>query len=294
MLRSNSWLLALPLAAVPFLSGCGPKKTGEFTTPPDSRVAESSRPAELNASIQDIRAGRCADAEARMQAWLEDKNNLLSPFRPEGHYLLGQAQFGQGKYKEAKVNLDLAEDKARDRTTKALAQFARADCNYALGKYSLAIDQYMWIEQFYRDVTAVPHDELLFKLGMTNKKLEFTETADYWFNKVIELYATGKYAEQAKLEHSKLGPGETGEPKYYTLEVGAFSDEKKALTEAEIFRQKGYRDVRVEPYTITGNPYYGVYVGRYFNKNDAKRAKEDAELSGLTASIKPGTMAWPK
>jgi septal ring-binding cell division protein DamX len=37
-----------------------------------------------------------------------------------------------------------------------------------------------------------------------------------------------------------------------------------------VFADLGYRDVRVEPYTITGNPYYGVYVGKYFNKNDAK------------------------
>lgn len=294
MTRTASWLVALPLAALPFVTGCGPKKTGEFTTPTDVRQAHASRPEALNLAISEIKANRGAEAEARMKVWLEDENNVLSPHRPEGHYLLGQAQFIQGKYKEAKISHDLAEDRAKDRTTKALAQFARADCNYKLEKYALCIDQYMWLEQFYRDVTAVPHDELLFKLGMANKQLGFTETADYWFHRVIELYANGPYAADAKLQHSKLGGGESGEPKFYTLEVGQYNDEKKALAEAEVYRQKGYREVRVEQSTLMGNTYYSVYVGKYFNKIEAKRAQEDAEMSGLTASIKPGFMNWPK
>ncbi|MCW8131242.1 MAG: SPOR domain-containing protein [Planctomycetota bacterium] len=294
MPRHASWLLTLPLAALPFVTGCGPKKTSEFTTKPSETQANALRPADFNFAIQDIKANRGAEAETRMKAWLDQDDNVLSPDRPEAFYLLGQAQFIQGKYKEAKVSHDIAEDRAKDRTVKALAQFARAECNYELEKYSLAIDQYMWIEQFYRDVMAVPQDEVLYKLGMSNKKLGFTDTADYWFHRVVELYAGSKLADEAKRQHSKLGAGENGDPKYYSLEVATFTKEDKANAEADVYRQKGYANVRVEPYTKMGNQYYGVMLGRYFNKMDAKRAQEDAELAGMSASIRPGWYAWPK
>lgn len=294
MTRSVSWMVAIPLAALPLLSGCGPTKTSEFTTQPSEKQAQSLRPADFNAAIQEIKANRGAEAETRMKAWLDREDTVLSADRPEGFYLLGQAQFIQGKYKEAKVSHDIAEDRAKDRTVKALAQFARAECNYELEKYSLAIDQYMWIEQFYRDVMAVPQDEVLYKLGMSNKKLGFTDTADYWFHRVVELYADSKLAEDAKRQHSKLGADENGDPKYYSLEVASFTNEEKANTEAEVYKKKGYASVRVEPYTKMGTQYYGVMVGKYFNKMDAKRAQEDAELSGMSASIRPGWYNWPK
>ena len=100
----------------------------------------------------------------------------------------------------------LAIDSAGDRTLKALAMLGRANCNLAMQKYSLASRQYHWLETMYRDVKAVPQDEVLFKLGLATKKAGCPETADYWFKQVIELYATGPYAAQAKLQHSKYNP----------------------------------------------------------------------------------------
>lgn len=287
--RTRIMALALPMALALLAAGCGGKKTAEL---PAQNLTPPQRPEALKTAADQIRAGQGAAAEQTATAWLAQHKG--DPFEAEGHYLAGQAQFAQGKYQAAKESQDFAVDLAPERTTKALAMLARADCNFQMGNYHLASRQYHWLEELYRDVTAVPNDEVLFKLGMSAKMAGFPETADYWFDKVVELHATGTYAAEARRQHSKLGPAESGEPTYYTLELASFGDESKALAEAETYRQKGYRDVQVQKTSMLGTTYYAIHVGKYFNKLDANQAKEDAELAGLNPAIRPGVINVPK
>ena len=290
LLSSRTFLTSAALLILP--AGCPGGRSASFTTPVDTKAAQAARPEALNQATLEIRAGQGAHAQARVQAWLNA--NASSPYRAEGFYLLGQAQFTQKDFQAAKASHDQALDLTQDRTTKALAMLGRADCNYELTKFHEASRQYHWLEEMYRDVTAVPHDELLFKLGLCAKKVGLSETADYWFNRVVELYGTGTYAAEARRMNSKLGPGATGEATFYSLEMASFGDEAKALQEAETYRAKGYSDVKVEAFQMLGTTYYSVQVGRFTNRNDAKRAKEDAELAGLSASIRPALIHIPR
>jgi hypothetical protein len=186
--------------------------------------------------------------------------------------------------------LELAIDNTNDRTLKALAMLGRADCNLAMEKYTLASRQYHWIETMCRDVKAIPQDEVMYKLGLACKRGGFPETADYWFNQVVELYATGPYAADAKRENSKYNPAADAaeeKPLVYSLEMKSFSDEAKANAEADKLRAKGYRDVEVIATTRNSDPLYEVHCGKFFNKNDAKRAKVDCDLAGIPATIRP-------
>jgi hypothetical protein len=202
--------------------------------------------------------------------------------------MLGQAFAKQGDYEEGKSHLELAIDNTNDRTLKALAMMGRADCNLAMEKYSLASRQYHWLETMCRDVKALPQDEVMYKLGLATKRAGFPDTADYWFNQVIELYATGPYAADARRENSKYNPTDPDEkPLIYSLELKSFSDEAKANAEADKLRAKGYRDVEVIATTINSFPTFEVHCGKFTNKNDAKRAKVDCELAGIPATIRP-------
>jgi TolA-binding protein len=287
---------SLPLIVVlGLLAGCDKDKDQAAATRAetvDLAAPAAGRPAALAQAEKQVRAGQTAEAETGLRGWLNA--NPDSPYRAEGWYLLGQALFARKDFKGAKQCHEQAIKGPADRSLKALAMFARADCNYELGDYRVASRQYHWLEQFYRDVTAVPHDELLFKLGMCARLAGFPETADYWFNKVIELYATGKYAAEARRLNSQLGPGKTGEPTYYSLEVASYPDEQKALAEAQAFREKGYREVTVQKVDMLGTAYYCVNIGKYFNRNEALRAKQDAEFAGITASLRPGFISIPK
>ncbi|HEY3324444.1 MAG TPA: tetratricopeptide repeat protein [Planctomycetota bacterium] len=247
-------------------------------------TARSPRPEALSAAADDIRGGRPAEAQKRVEGFLEQEPKSL--YAPEAKYLLGQSIAAQGEHEKAKKVLDDAIDNTEDRTLKALAMLGRADCNLAMGKFSLASRQYHWLETMYRDVKAVPQDEVMYKLGMSCKKAGFTETADYWFNQVVNLYSTGPYFEKAKMENSKFTPPEPGAaPRIYTLEVSQFAKKEKAESEAAIMREKGYRDVQVVETTQNSFPVYQVHIGKFANESDAIRAQTDAELAGL--KVKP-------
>jgi TolA-binding protein len=275
---------AFCVALVLVLSGCDDRDdkapVASFTAP---------RPDVLSLAASEIKAGKGADAQKRLDAFLEQERE--SAYRPEAMYLLGQALAAQGQYKEAKEQLDTAVDKAEDRNLKALAMLGRADCNMALQKFHLASRQYHWIETMYRDVKAIPQDELMYKLGLATKQAGFPETADYWFRQVIELYATGPFVELAKAQHTKFAPAAPdAKPLVYTLEVSSFAKKEDAEAEAAALRAKEYRDVQVIATTINSNPIYEVHIGKFVNKSDALRAQTDAELAGLGATIRPRTI----
>jgi len=273
---------ALLLCALP---GCDPdREDGQAAA---SAVAPAPRPEALALAISEIKSGKSADAQKRLEVFLAQEQK--SVYRPEALYLLGQSLAGQGQYAEGKNTLDEAISATEDRALKALAMLGRADCNMAMQKYSLASRQYHWLEMMYRDVKAVPQDELMYKLGLACKKAGSQETADYWFKQVIDLYATGPYFSQAKAQHSKYSPADPDEkPRVYSLEVSEFGDQQKADAEAAILREKGYRDVQVIATTRNSLPCYEVHVGKFGNKSDALRAQTDAELAGLSATIRPG------
>jgi len=251
-----------------------------------SAVAPAPRPEALSLAISEIKSGKAADAQKRLEAFLAQEQK--SVYKPEALYLLGQSLAAQGQYAEGKNKLDETIGATEDRTLKALAMLGRADCNMAMQKFSLASRQYHWLETMYRDVKAVPQDELMYKLGLACKKAGFQETADYWFKQVIDLYATGPWFLEAKAQHSKYTPADPDEkPRVYTLEVNSFGDQKKAEAEAATLREKGYRDVQVIASTRNSLPCYEVHIGKFGNKSDALRAQTDAELAGLSVTLRP-------
>jgi TolA-binding protein len=248
--------------------------------------AEAVRPAELTTATEEIRSNRLVEAQLHLESFI--KENPKNAYTPEALYLLGQTQAAQGQHEAGKKALEEAMDRTKDRTLKALAMLGRADCNMAMGKFQLASRQYHWLENMYRDVKALPQDEVMFKCGMASKKAGFDETADYWFKQVIENYATGSFAEKAKQNHTAYAPKDPNqEPRVYTLQVSTFATAKKAESEADILRSKNYRDVQVVESTRNAEPVWEVHVGKFGNKNDAARAQTDAELAGLPTTLRP-------
>ena len=249
--------------------------------------SDGARPETLVRGEMAIRQGRFPQAEELLSVWVA--KNGGSPYRSEGLYLLGQSQYYQQKYNDSKKSQDDALDSKPDHVLKALEMFARADCNMKLKNFGKASRQYHWIEQFYRDVRAVPHDELMFKLGVASKLEGFPEWANYWFNKVVELYATSPYAAEARKLNTELN-GEKGDPKFYSLSTGYYTSEKQAQSEAEGFRAKGYKDVEVKTFGFSDSTYYEVHLGKFFNKLDAQVAREDADMAGVKTSVSPFTI----
>jgi len=287
--RFHSLLLVGSFLLVPLIGMTVSSAEGQETKAEAVDVQLPTRPDALMQAETKIRAGQAREAETELRGWLAAQPD--SPYVPEAHYLLGQARFVQEDYAGAKFFHDKVLDRKKlDRNLKALALFGRAECNYHMSSYHKASRQYHWLETFYRDVRAVPHDELLFKLGMATRKAGFEETANYWFNKTVELYATSPWGQRAREMNTKLNGSKDGNPTWYALEVGKYDDEAKALADAEELRKKGYADVKVEEVKSINN-YYRLTVGRFFNRNEALRAQEDADMAGLDTSIHPGLLS---
>jgi len=220
-----------------------------------------------------------------------------SPFRPEAHYICGQALAAQGQFEDGKEHLEITIDKTGDRNLKALAMLGRADCNMGMSKYSLASRQYHWLQIHYKDVKPLAQDEVMFKLGLAAKKADNRDWADYWFNQVNELYHTGPYAERARQENSHFNPPPDKKevPLVYTLEAYEFTNREKAEDAATVLRSKGYRDVEVINVTrFKTADTYQVHVGKFTSKAEAGRAQVDAKLAGLSTSLRPGSLETSK
>jgi hypothetical protein len=218
-----------------------------------------------------------------------DNGGIVDDETWEQRLVKAQIMVEQGGYKEAKERFEAIIKSNVSRSIDGRAKIGRADCNYGLGKYSLASRQYHWVEQFYRDVPDVKQDEVMYKLGMACKKAEAIDLADYWFGQVIEFYATGAYAEKARVEHSGLAlTGNVETP--YTVEVGSFTTEKKAREFADKLEADGYEQVAVVPTTAMGFSYWDVHVGRYRTKLEAKQKENEMIVAGLGAAVRPAAI----
>ena len=252
----------------------------------DEGQAAGPRPVEIESAYGEVQSGNAASAQQHMESYLVAEPQK-SPHRAEAHFVLGQALVAQGRFEDGKKQFDAATE-TDDRTLKGMAMLRRADCNMSMQKYPLATSQYHWLDTMYRDVKGIPQDEVLFKLGMATKKSGFPDTANYWFNQVINLYATGKYAEDAKRENTRYTPTNPDtKPLVYSLKVSEFTSRERADTDADAFRAKGYKDVEVVDTTRNSFSCFEVHVGKFENKIDAVRAQTDAELAGLNPSIRP-------
>jgi len=253
------------------------------TTVHAAQDVKGARPAELSQSIADIQSHRAANAARRLVDWINA--NKEHPARPEAWYLLGQAQQALGDFDAARESHDEAQSTANDRTLKALATFALGEDKYQLKRYNGAASEWESVEHKYRDVAAIPMDELFFKLGMAYKKDGQVESADTWFSRVLDYYGSSKYASLARAEHSRLR--DEDRVGYFRLEVAQFGKEREAQKDAVAWRKKGYFNVQVREQNPGDDATYSVEVGQYVNRTDAERAQEDLSIMGVDSKVLP-------
>ncbi|MEI6232546.1 MAG: SPOR domain-containing protein [Planctomycetota bacterium] len=283
------------LTALILLPGCDSQEERRieasqkyFSYKNEDASPSSTRPGQITQAYSELQGGQHSQAFTTANSFAE--SNPENPYRYEALYIAGQALAGQGQFQQGKDRLEVVIDKTKDRNLKALAMLGRADCNMGMEKYSLASRQYHWIQVNYKEVKALQQDEVMFKLGLASKKANNIEWADYWFNQVNELYHTGPYAERARQENSRFTPppDKNAKPLQYYLEAYEYSRVEKAEESATMLRSKGYRDVEVVPTTRNTKPVYEVRVGKFLNRAAAGRAQVDAELAGLSTSVRPG------
>jgi TolA-binding protein len=281
-------LFAMFLALL-LLQGCDKDNDGRIDASAQY-VGDAARPVEIVQAYTELQSGRPAQAYAMAQGFMDSHPG--SPYRSEANYVAGRALADQGQFEQGKERLESVIDKTNDRSLKALAMLGRADCNMGMEKYALASRQYHWIEFKYKDVKALRHDEVMFKLGLAAKKANNQDWADYWFNQVNELYNTSPYAERARQESSRFTPAafKPEKPLVFFLQANVFDKSERAEEAAAALRSKGYRDVEVVPSTRSSMPVYELHVGKFMSRAEAGRAQVDAQLAGLSTSVRPGTV----
>jgi cell division protein FtsN len=106
------------------------------------------------------------------------------------------------------------------------------------------------------------------------------------------MYNTGPYAERARAEIVRTNvttrETEVGETAYW-LQVDAYGSQEKAEAVATDLRAKNYRDVEV----VKSGREWEVRVGKFNSRNAASRAQVDAQLIGLSTSVRPRTFILP-
>lgn len=122
--------------------------------------------------------------------------------------------------------------------------------NYVLGDYNGAIDN--------------------FKKLINSKYKTISESAKYWLD--LCYFSIG--------DSSKLRRDDTKENKFYAIQIGAFKEEKYALEYMKRFKEEGF-----EPYIIKMDNLIKVFIGKYPDKESARRELERLKEKNYTGFI---------
>ncbi|MCX7804402.1 MAG: SPOR domain-containing protein [Planctomycetota bacterium] len=276
--------MLLATAALACACGCG-GRTFARGTGTGAEVKPEPVPPELAKLIEECRAGKYDTACPALYEY--SSAHADSPHRALAQYWLGYGEFRRQHYNAAAEAFAVAAC-TDDIPLKGKALLGRGDALFQLGRFREAAGCYAWVDRNCQNVKSIAPDEVLFKLGMCYKVRNMTEQADNYFNTILQLYAHGDYAMEARRMHSVYGK-DPARPRFFELEAGVYTSKQQAEARAREIRSLKVDDVYVLPIdTGLGETRYAVRFGRFDTYNQARlKAQQLKQDYLLSASVTP-------
>jgi len=268
--------LACVGAAALFATGC--RMTDPFDRQPPAAFTEADRLSKAG------KFGLARDAFADFAASPE-----AGDFKWEALYWAGRNALELGETLEAEARFDEVLRARPYRRLRVLAlaglgavAYSRVPPDYhkAKGLYADAVRSMGLLSDADRE--RVEPDKILFLLGMCHWNLKEWERGDACFDRVMDEYADGDFAKEAKRHNTRV----VGLPlqAYFYAEVATYAARADAARRAkELAGQKAY----VEPVKHERETRYSVRIGRYDTRGEAEAKCKELRASGIKAVAKP-------
>lgn len=275
--------LALAGAAAMLAAGCGGLQ--------DPRAAGIPEPPALLSAQQDFRdgkSGRARDVFANFAA-----SPVAAEYKWEALYWIGRCELELGRAKEAESRF---EEVLRENPY----PFLRVLTLSGLGAvaYSKMPPDYFAARRHYReasnmmrylsddDLARVGPDKILFFLGMCHWNLREQKKAEACFERVMEEYAEGDFARDAKRHHSRYGGEPVPEGAWHSAEVAVCAMREAAEHHVRKLAEKGFQ-AHIEKIKHERGWVYSVRVGRYNTSDEAEAMCRELEAAGIPAVVTP-------
>lgn len=197
--------------------------------------------------------------------------------KPRAYYIMGLSLLKQSKPAEARQNFEIVLAEFKDSKLIDYAKAGIADSYFLGADYQRAFLEY---EKILQEKPDIPFKNLLqFKLARCLAKLGRWQEAEDSFNKIKEQYPLSF---EAKLSGDILNENLF----YFTIQVGAFSQQNRADKLCSKLKQKGY-DAFISPVTKDKKAYYRVRVGRFNSKEEAEAVAKKLKKEDYTVKIYP-------
>ncbi len=195
----------------------------------------------------------------------------------QGIYYLGLSQLNLGVYEKARQTFTRLLKRTEDAKWKDKACLGIIDSFLLDGRYVLALTE---SEKLLKNS---PHSEFLsliyLKIGRANLKLANWHKAEVYLQKIVREFPNSLESHLAKqlLE----------EKRYFTVQVGAFLDQARALKLKDELKQTNDYVYIIETVDYTGKQFYRVRVGQLSTLKEAESLRQRLAQSGYPTQVYP-------
>jgi len=233
----------------------------------------------LHAALPKIEAAMIKKdyAQARdLASQVLKSNNDLSQLA-EARYYFGLAQLRLGQFAAARNAFQIVMDAHPNQDIYDQAALGIAEEFYITGFYQYALDT---VQQLLKNS---PHSSFLsviyLKIAGSDLKLSKWENANEYLNKVINEFPKSQEAYIAKqlLE----------EKQYFSVQIGAFLDKKRAINLIENLKVGGNDAYMIEIRATDGERFYRVRIGKMSSLKEAEELEQRITKLGYPALIYP-------
>lgn len=164
----------------------------------------------------------------------------------------------------------------------ASAEIGKADCLFADGKFSSAINQYKKTIERFEDSDVLPLT--LIQISSCYAQMNEKDKSLLYYSLYREKYPHGMMVEEKPKDTVSVGQPEKDKSHKaediinveYTIQLGVFGVKENANRLSAEFKAKGYV-LRIVEKTIDQKRYYVVQLGRFRSHEEARKIREKLE-----------------
>jgi len=193
-----------------------------------------------------------------------------SPYAVSARLKIAKYYYARGSYISARQELDQVNKKFPNSTFVPEAKFLAARCLMATGNYSIAEEEFKHIIRTY------PHSP-------------YKSDAREELKLIIQKFKQMKNeSNPTRRQEARDEFPETETPaERYTIQIGAYSDERNANRQKDFYTHQGY-DVTVRSKYANNRRLYVVWIGDFATRDEAIRFGEDFKSRvGLSFQVVP-------
>ena len=244
--------LFLAVAVILFLSSCkGPQ-------PKENAEEKAAYEAAMNPYLKGDAPAAIAGFTQFIQSYPKSRNCA------QAYYFRGKVHLAGKNYSDAEADFNMALKIGKPKSIKGYALAGLGDLYLVMEQFEQACHYYRKaLRSYSKDLE---EDVVLYNLGKATQRNGRWHEADRYFIKLCNKYPDSEFCPRAREKMAS-------EERYFSVQVGAFDEEKNALTVGKKLADAGY-NVFIKEKGRGGKSRFCVRVGKFKNWHEARRMQD--------------------